>query len=391
MSLLKEYIENKWSIQDYEKELKRLIAVYNAKRKTYLFLYVAAIGKPIPDVSMNQSDFFTICDLLSDRNISSSNLDMYIETPGGSGETAEEIGRYLHDKFEKVNVLVSGEAKSAGTILVLSGDDIFMTDTGSLGPIDAQIQIGRQRVSAHDYKEWIEEKREEAIKNGRINPFDAVMVAQSSPGELQGVLQSLAFAQVIVKDWLVKYKFKSWTIKEGKKEKVTLERKAQRAKEIAEGLTDHTRWKSHGRSIKITDLKEMGLKIGRIDDDPALADVVYRIQTICRLMFDSSNIYKIYCTADNIIAKLGAQATEPVRIPRSDPPAVEINHTCPKCGKKYHLYAKFIEDHRIDDDFVKRGYTPFPKDYIIICECGFENDLSAFKKNLEIQVGKKII
>lgn len=67
--------------------------------------------------------------------------------------------------------MIAGEAKSAGTILVLSGDNIFMTDTGSLGPIDAQVRIGRSVVSAHDYKEWIDLKREEALKNGSLNPF----------------------------------------------------------------------------------------------------------------------------------------------------------------------------------------------------------------------------
>ena len=34
-----------------------------------------------------------------------------------------------------------------------------MTETGSLGPIDAQVKIGRSIVSAHDYKAWIDEKR----------------------------------------------------------------------------------------------------------------------------------------------------------------------------------------------------------------------------------------
>jgi hypothetical protein len=49
-----------------------------------------------------------------------------------------------------------------------------MADTGSLGPIDAQVKIGRSVVSAHDYKEWVGLKRDEAAKNGSLNPFDAV-------------------------------------------------------------------------------------------------------------------------------------------------------------------------------------------------------------------------
>ena len=64
---------------------------------------------------------------------------MYIETPGGSGETAEEVVKFLRNNFDTVSFVVSGEAKSAGTIIVLSGDEILMTETGSLGPIDAQM------------------------------------------------------------------------------------------------------------------------------------------------------------------------------------------------------------------------------------------------------------
>lgn len=43
--------------------------------------------------------------------------------------------------------------------MVLSGDNIYMTETGSLGPIDAQVKIGRSVVSAHDYKAWVDEKK----------------------------------------------------------------------------------------------------------------------------------------------------------------------------------------------------------------------------------------
>ena len=99
----------------------------------------------------------------------SSKLDFYIETPGGSAEAAEEIVECLRDKFEKVSFIVTGEAKSAGTIMVLSGDEIIMTQTGSLGPIDAQVKIGRSIVSAFDYIEWTDNKREEAVKTGRLN------------------------------------------------------------------------------------------------------------------------------------------------------------------------------------------------------------------------------
>jgi len=47
--------------------------------------------------------------------------------------------------------------------MVLGGDEIYMTDTDSLGPIDAQLQIGRTRISAYDYMEWINQKKMKQI------------------------------------------------------------------------------------------------------------------------------------------------------------------------------------------------------------------------------------
>jgi ATP-dependent protease ClpP protease subunit len=39
-----------------------------------------------------------------------------IETPGGSGEAAEEIVEFLYSKYNTVDFIISGEAKSAGTL-----------------------------------------------------------------------------------------------------------------------------------------------------------------------------------------------------------------------------------------------------------------------------------
>lgn len=51
-----------------------------------------------------------------------------------------------------------------------------------------QIKIGRGVSSAFDYMEWVDEKQKEAEAKGKLNPFDAIMVAQVSPGELKGFI-----------------------------------------------------------------------------------------------------------------------------------------------------------------------------------------------------------
>ena len=102
MGLMNEYIDRRLSGPELESELLKLIADYNSLRKTYLFVYAAAIGKPIPSVPLEQSDFYIFRDLLSGQK-ECSKVDVYLETPGGSGETAEEIGGFLRKKFDTVS------------------------------------------------------------------------------------------------------------------------------------------------------------------------------------------------------------------------------------------------------------------------------------------------
>lgn len=389
MGLISEYIAKKLSTSDLEKELLRLIREYNKYKKTFLIVVSASLEKQIPSITLTMEDYYMIFDFL--KGSESENLDFYLETPGGSGEAAEEIVEFIHRKFKNISFVISGEAKSAGTIMTLSGDEILMTESGSLGPIDAQIRIGRSVVSAYDYLEWINERRQEAEKNKKLNPFDATMAAQISPGELNGVDNALNFAADLVEEWLPKHKFKNWNITESNKKEVTLEMKAKRAKEIVKELVNHKKWRSHGRSLKIQDLETIGLKITKIDDDPKLSDLVYRIQTVIKLLYNTSNIYKIYATENEKIFAFASIGGMPRTIQPKDVDVVGLDMPCSKCGKVHRLYAKFKDNKKIDDDFQRKGFIKLPSNNKFICECGFEIVTSSIRNDIETQTGKKIV
>jgi hypothetical protein len=389
---MQEYIHK--SSNEIENELIELIKKYNDKTGEYLFVFASSTTKQVPDNILNMDDYHSIYFVLKD--ITKENLSVYIETLGGSGEASEEIARFLHSKFENVNFIVSGEAKSAGTILVLSGNEIYMTNSGSLGPIDAQIQIqaGRSYISAFDYMEWVDNTRDLAGKTGTLNPFDALMVAQINPGELKLVHHNLEFAKDRVKEWLPKYKFKNWTKTEHGGKVVDDDYKKKRAKQIADALTNHGKWRSHGRSLKIDDLEGIGLKINKIDDDSVLADIIYRIQVICRILFTTTNSYKIYATKDEKLFRNVITANAPsVDLPgnKEEMKVAEFELTCGKCQEKHKLYAKFVDDPKIDEDFKNKGVQPYPKNNKLMCSCGFEIDLSGMRNDLEHQVGKKFV
>lgn len=394
--ILNEYIEKRLGVNDLLKELDNLVDRYNKMTGHYLFIFSSDFTKGrrgVDDIALFQEDFYNIQDIL--RESTADKIDFYLETPGGSGEAAEEIARFLHKKFEEVRFLICGEAKSAGTILAMSGDSIMMTDTGSLGPIDAQVRIGHHTVSAYDYKTWVEGKRNEAALNGKLNPFDAVMVAQISPGEIYGVYNSLEFATDLVKKWLVDYKFKNWvTTSSGKK--VTPEKKVERAAEVAEFLCDHMSWRSHGRSLKIEDLREF-LLIDRIDDDPPLADIVYRINTVLRLIFSNSSIYKVYKTKDTFLSKTAMNGVPNLPQPAPIVPAkkaqtnqvqkkVELEVSCPKCHKT-HVVPGYVNLTSQQIKASKLQTNPLVTDnFTLVCDnCGFELDLKPIKNQLEMQ------
>ena len=201
------------------------------------------------------------------------------------------------------------------------------------------------------------------------------------------MFNALEFAKELVEDWLVKYKFANWDKTQTKKIPVTEEMKRARAKEIAATLTNRGKWRSHGRSIKLCDLvDDIGLRINRIEDDKKLAEIVFRIQNVCKFLFDSTSAYKIFATADNKIFRTAAKST-----PDTPPPTAEIEHRCAKCGKTTRLYAKFVPNPQIDIDFKKKGCLPFPNNDKFRCACGMEVDLSGLKKRMEFDAKAKII
>jgi len=288
--------------------------------------------------------------------------------------------------------LIAGEAKSAGTLMALSADEIYMTDSGSLGPIDAQVRIGRTVVSAFDYVKWINDKRKEVEGGTPLNAVDAAMLAQISPGEYMGVFHAQEFAKDKLKEWLPKYKFKHWKETETRKMPVDDNYKSKRAEEIADRMINHAEWRSHGKSLKISDLEEIGLRIKRIDDIDSINDIVYRIKTVLKLLFGSSTLYKIFFTADEYLVQ-NALSQTPIteNRPSIQAPVIELNMSCPKCGKQQPLYAKLGKiPPDLENQLASRS-KKFPADNKIQCECGFTVDLTAIRNQIESQLGRKII
>jgi hypothetical protein len=92
-------------------------------------------------VAIDQTDADMLEEVLRTTTLRNG-LCLVLDTPGGDGISAERIVRicrvYSDNKFD---VFVARRAKSAGTIIAMGANRIFMGETSSLGRIDPQILV----------------------------------------------------------------------------------------------------------------------------------------------------------------------------------------------------------------------------------------------------------
>lgn len=79
----------------------------------------------------------------------------------------------------------------------------------------------------------------------------------------------------LLKEWLVNYKFKDWTVTQTRKKRVSQAMKRKRAAAIAEQLSDTKKWHVHGHGISMEVLeRDLNLRIDDFEKDPSRRDVV---------------------------------------------------------------------------------------------------------------------
>ena len=240
--------------------LEKLEAHYNADVIFYYGPIADALEKPFRDF---------IEDLKNDT-VQHDTLCIILNTPGGSAETVEKLVKITRHHYQEVYFIVPDAAYSAGTIFCMSGDKIFMDYSSALGPIDPQVFNGKNWVPALGYLDKVEEMINKSAA-GQLTQAELIMLREQDLAMLRRHEQARDLTIALLKEWLVKYKFKNWnTHKDGTH--VTLQQKDDRAKEIAKDLGDN---KLHGRSIGVAALTHiLKLKIEDYSADTILKPLI---------------------------------------------------------------------------------------------------------------------
>jgi hypothetical protein len=210
----------------------------------------------------SESAFLQFVEQLKQQNQqkTSDTLFVILTTGGGSATAVERYVNIIRKHYKTVNFIVPDKAFSAGTIFCMSGNDIYMDYYSVLGPIDPQILNKENRwVPALGYLDKINELIEKA-QNGTLTQAEFIILKDFDLAELRKYEQAKELTIDLLKKWLVEYKFETWA-KHKNGRVVTKEEKIQRAKEIADALSNNRIWKSHSRPLDIKVLEELGLKI----------------------------------------------------------------------------------------------------------------------------------
>ncbi|HLP44522.1 MAG TPA: serine dehydrogenasease [Candidatus Kapabacteria bacterium] len=232
---------------------KRLIDLEEHFKSDVIFYY----GPILPEAVKIFRDFIENLEEIPQRK---KNLTLILNTTGGKVEVVEKFVDITRCHYEEVYFVVPDYALSAGTIFCMSGDKIFMDYSSSLGPIDPQVFNGKNWVPALGYLDQVEKLIEKAKDNTLTNAEFAIL-QNLDLATLSAYEQAKNLTITLLKEWLVKYKFRDWKKhKEGSA--VTEKEKEKRAEEIANMLGDNKLWHSHGRMIGINKLeKVLKLKI----------------------------------------------------------------------------------------------------------------------------------
>jgi hypothetical protein len=183
------------------------------------------------------------------KDLEGDSIDLLIHSPGGSAEAVESIVEFLREKYKNLRVIVSGVAKSAATIMAFAADEIVMTRSSELGPIDPQIKVRNRYSPAGSIKEQFEKAVESIKEDPKALPAWIPILQEYAPSLLIECDNYIELAERLVKTWMKKYMFNNEKSMQPKIEK------------IARYLTNEKESLSHARRIGYDKLKELGVKV----------------------------------------------------------------------------------------------------------------------------------
>jgi hypothetical protein len=252
---------------DIEAIRGRPLIIYASK-----FVDGSGQGAPIL-IDINDVDGFT--DLVNHINGSDS-IDVLIHSPGGRPDATERIVYILRSRFKEVNFLIPHSAYSAATMLALSGNNIILHPSATLGPIDPQIN----GTPARSIKRGFEKVKRIIMEEGpEALPAYLPLIEKYSLDLLELCDDSEKLSKELVGTWLKQYMFKNKT-------------NPNTIKKAVNYFSNYDKHLLHSRPLVYDKVKSLKLNI-EVAEEP-LRDLLWESYILINGFFNITPFVKLY-------------------------------------------------------------------------------------------------
>lgn len=262
-------------------------AVKDVERITQrnLVVYESFFAHPAGNIDDPDSDF--IDRLLASVNLEqySGTLDLMINSLGGNPTTAEKIVLTCRTYAKSFRVIVPSSAMSAATLVAMGADQVVMTATSELGPIDPQMRmqtpqgvVSRPAAAFVDAYLDLVNKMQDAIRNNEPpHPF-AEMLRKLDPSWIQVCLKARQLAEKIALDFLMQYMLNGKTEFE--------------VRDVIKHFLTEGEEFSHGRAIRADKALKFGLNVETIAPRTSLWEAITTLHARCEHYVQNKGLAK---------------------------------------------------------------------------------------------------
>jgi len=248
-------------------------------------------------VVLEDGDADMLEEILSNTELDNKGLVLILNSPGGEAMAAERIVNVCRSfSNRRFSVIVPKMAKSAATMVCLGADEIFMSKTSELGPIDPQILIYNDEgkasgyQAAHEILESYNELMNKAnLTRGRIESY-LQQLARFDARDMRRIKSAQDLSESIAVNLLKSGILKGLSIAQ--------------IKSKIKPLTDPRKTKDHGRSIFHDDAKRCGLRVKAIDNMDDMWRIVWELYIRLNYITTNSAFKVIESCEESYVAQL---------------------------------------------------------------------------------------
>lgn len=248
--------------------------------------------------NINPDDIQPLSDVIYASGRKDTNLMLMLNSPGGLPDVAEKILELCRSNCLQFKIVVPVYAKSAATLLCFGSDQIIMSDTSELGPIDPQmvrqdVATGRiQVLPAHAYIDSYEEIVRKINTRGKLLPADIPILNNIDIAFINRCKKAVEHSRTLAEKWLAKYMFKGGNNK--------------KAKGIAKYFARDKGLLSHAKVITWKEAKEKGLNIDYLPREDNLWKLIWELYIRSELFLRETKQVKLFeCNKCSLAIKVG--------------------------------------------------------------------------------------